>query len=80
MWEAKIDHISRHGRSFHHKILGMPELLAKLGTAFAPLANWMVGVKLIRIPMEFITGIDRKTTLPTFHFHTFRRWFKEHAQ
>ena len=79
MWEAKIDYISKHGRSFHHKILGMPELLAKLGTAFAPLANWVVGVKLVRIPMEFITGIDRKTTLPTFHFHTFRRWFKKHA-
>ncbi|MFC2013143.1 4Fe-4S dicluster domain-containing protein [Chloroflexota bacterium] len=76
MWQAKIDHIKKHGRSLHHKILGMPELLAKLGTNFAPLANWLMGVKLIRILSEFITGIDRNTTLPKFHCQTFRKWFK----
>lgn len=79
MWEAKIDYISKHGRSFHHMILGMPELLAKLGTAFAPLANRMMDIGLVRIPMEIITGVDRKTKLPVFHFNTFRRWFKQHA-
>ena len=79
MWQAKIDHISKHGRSLKHKILGMPEILAKLGTAFAPLANWMMRSKLVRIPMEFIAGIDRRTNLPTFHFQTFRKWFKKNA-
>jgi L-lactate utilization protein LutB len=79
MWQAKIDHISRHGRSLKHKILGMPEILAKLGTAFAPLANLMMRSKLVRIPMEFIAGIDRRTNLPTFHFQTFRKWFKKNA-
>jgi len=75
LWQAKIDYISKHGVPLKHKILGMPETLAKLGTVFAPLANWMMGIKLVRILMEIITGIDRKTTLPTFHFQTFRRWF-----
>lgn len=79
MWQAKIDYISKHGRSFQHKVLGMPELLARLGTAFTPLANWVMGIKLARIPMEFITGIDRRTALPRFHFQTFRRWFKKNA-
>lgn len=75
LWQAKIDYMSKYGRSFKYKILGSPELIAKLGTALAPLANWMMGIKLVRILMEIITGIDRKTTLPTFHFQTFRRWF-----
>ena len=79
MWQAKIDYINQHGRSFKHKILGMPEVLARLGTAFAPLANWMMGIKLVRIPMEIVTGIDRKTNLPTFHLRTFRKWLKKNA-
>jgi L-lactate utilization protein LutB len=79
MWKAKIDYISQHDRSLQHKILGMPEILAKLGTAFAPLSNWMMGLKLVRIPMEIITGIDRRTNLPTFHLKTFRKWFNKHG-
>ncbi len=79
MWQAKIDYINKHGRSLKHKILGTPEMLAKLGTAFAILANWMMRLKLARIPMEIITGIDRRTNLPTFHFQTFRKWFKKNG-
>jgi len=77
MWQAKIDYINKYGRSLKHKILGMPEVLAKLGTAFAPVSNWMMGTKPVRIPMEIMTGIDRKTNLPTFHSQTFRKWLKK---
>jgi len=79
MWQAKIDYISKHGRSLKHKILGMAEMLAKLGTAFAPLGNWTMRIKLARIPMEIITGIDRRTNLPMFHLQPFRKWFKKNA-
>jgi hypothetical protein len=57
----------------------MPEMLTRLGTAFAPLANRMMKTKLVRIPLEVITGIDKRTNLPTFHFQTFRKWFKKNA-
>jgi len=77
LWQAKIDYISKHGVLLKHKILGMPETLARLGTILAPLANWMMGIKLVRILMEIVTGIDRKTNLPTFHFQTFRKWFNK---
>lgn len=73
MWQAKIDYISEHGRSFYHKILGMPEMLARFGTYFTPLANWMMNNKLVRILMELMLGIDRKANLPKFHRLTFRK-------
>ena len=79
MWQAKIDYITEYGTSLRHKMLGRPEILAKLGTIAAPIANWMMGLKLVRIPMEVITGIDSRTNLPTFHSQTFRRWFKKHG-
>ena len=80
MWEAKIEYSAKHGRSFYHKIIGEPELLAKAGTTFAAMANPMMRTKLVRFPMETITGIDRKTTLPVFHFETFRKWNKKNAR
>ena len=80
MWQAKTDYIAQYGTSAKHKILGRPELLARLGTTFAPIANWMMGQKLVRIIMEVITGIDRRTKLPTFYSQTFRKWFNKHGQ
>jgi L-lactate utilization protein LutB len=79
MWEVKIDYSEKHGRSFYHKIIGEPELLAKAGTSFASLANPMMRTRLVRTPMEAITGIDRKTTLPVFHSETFRKWIKKNV-
>ena len=79
MWQAKADYISKYGRSLKHKILGSPELLARLGSVFGPIANRMMGINPVRIPMEILTGIDRKTNLPTFHFQTFRKWFNKYA-
>ncbi len=79
MWQAKLDYIAQHGTSLKHKMLGRPELLAKLGTAVAPIANWMMSRKLVRIPLEAIAGIDRRTNLPRFHSRTFRKWFKKHG-
>ena len=79
MWQAKLDYVVGHGTSFYHRMLGRPELLARLGTAFAPIANRAMRQKLIRAPMELITGIDRKTKLPTFHHNTFRKRFKKHG-
>ncbi len=73
MWQAKRDYITRHGTPFKHKILGRPELLAKLGTSLAPIANWMMEQKLVRIPMEILAGIDRRANLPKFHSKTFRK-------
>jgi len=77
MWQVKADYIGKHGRSFYHKILGEPEQLARMGTTFAPIANRLMKNKLVRIPMEFFTSIDRKTTLPVFHKETFRKWFNK---
>jgi len=79
MWQAKADYVGKYGRPLKHRILGSPELLARLGSFFGSIANWMMGIKLVRVPMEIVTGIDRRTNLPTFHFRTFRKWFNKNA-
>ncbi len=77
MWQAKLDYVLLHGTSFSHKMLGRPEMLAKLGTMAAPLSNWAMQRKLVRVPMEKVTGIDKRTGLPEFHRRTFRKRIKK---
>jgi L-lactate utilization protein LutB len=79
MWQAKMDYVAQRGRPFKHRLLGRPETLAKLGTTFAPISNWLLGLKPARIPMEIISGIDRRTRLPKFRAQTFRQWFRQHG-
>ena len=79
IWQAKIDYINKHGRPFRHKILGRHELLAKLGTATAPVSNWVMGLKPARALMELVTGIDRRANLPKFQARTFGRRFKKNV-
>lgn len=76
IWQGKLDHLSTHSNSLSHRILGRPEVLAKLGTSIAPVSNWAMSLPLMRIPMEQITGIDRRTRLPSFHYRTFKKRIK----
>ncbi len=79
MWQAKLDYVAKHGTSVSHKVLGRPELLARMGTLAGPLSNWMMRQKVVRVPMEKAIGIDRRTTLPQFHFRTFRQKAKKNG-
>ncbi|HJX04128.1 MAG TPA: 4Fe-4S dicluster domain-containing protein, partial [Dehalococcoidia bacterium] len=79
MWQAKRDFSGEHGISLSHKLLGRPEILARLGTLLAPLANLMMKFRPLRVVMEKVTGIDRRTNLPIFHIDTFRSWYRRHG-
>jgi glycerol-3-phosphate dehydrogenase subunit C len=56
-------------------LLGRNELLGKLGSPVAPLANAVVKVKPVRWLMEVTLGIDQRAPFPVFHFRSFRHWF-----
>jgi len=77
MWEAQRQPAKKHKRSFYHRILGSPELLAGAGSFIAPLANRLMHMYPVRIIMEYVTGIDRNSNLPLFHESTFRKDFKK---
>lgn len=77
MWWAKINYINKHGKPFRHRILGRPERLARLGAFWAPFTNYLMKIRLLRILMELLMGIDRNANLPTFHRLTFKKWFNQ---
>lgn len=59
-----------------NRLLGRSELLGKLGSPFAPLANFFLNNSLVRILVERIMGIHRQAPMPPFSFETFRGWYK----
>lgn len=59
-----------------NRMLGRSELLGKLGSPFAPIANVFLNFKPIRVMMEQTIGVHRNAPLPPFSAETFRGWFK----
>ena len=54
--------------------------MAKWGSHFAPLSNWVMQSQATRVLMEHIFGLDRRVPPPRFARRTFRQWFaREHG-
>ena len=70
--EFLADYWSRHGTPMSARILGSAGTLAKWGSRFAPVSNWMVNSGIGRRLNEQIAGIDRRRTLPQFRRRTLR--------
>ncbi|WP_101297020.1 LUD domain-containing protein [Halegenticoccus soli] len=63
------------GMSLQKRFFGNFETVAKLGSATAPLSNWIANAGPARGLMERTLGIDRRRDLPTFERETLRKWF-----
>ncbi len=80
VWKTQMDYAQKHGRSLKKRLLDDPEILAKMGTLTAPLANWAGSLPIVKRIMELTAGIHHQANLPTFHRRTFKDWFKGGAR
>ncbi|MFC4360395.1 LUD domain-containing protein [Halobium salinum] len=64
------------GMDLGKRFFGNFETAAKLGSATAPLSNWLAKSGPVRAGMERALGIDRRRDLPRFERETFRDWFE----
>jgi len=76
LWKSQVEHYAHHKRSWKKRMLDDPELLAKMGTLFAPLSTWMTSLKPVKQLMQLFTGVHHDSHLPAFHRKTFRDWLK----
>jgi Fe-S oxidoreductase len=72
---AKSQEVKKNGVSLVDKLLGNPDLVGKLGTATAPLANWGNENPLNRQLMHSVLGIHKDKKLPPFASKTFAAQF-----
>jgi glycerol-3-phosphate dehydrogenase subunit C len=65
----------RGGVTLQDRMLGNTELVGRLGSATAPVANWAMGNAAYRALLQAVVGIHKDRNLPRFHRETFSRWF-----
>ncbi|ESP86994.1 LUD domain-containing protein [Candidatus Halobonum tyrrellensis] len=59
------------------RFFGNFETVAKLGSATAPLSNWVADTGLARRAMDRVLGIDPRRELPSFERETLVEWFAD---
>ena len=76
---AKARLAEAEGVPLRNQLLGRPDKLGALGTPVAPLANWTLANKPLRVLAQKLLGIHKDAALPKFAGTTFQRWAKRHA-
>ena len=66
-----------HRPKFGTRLLAQTGWINRVGSALAPVSNWLAG--LAPALRERITGIDRRRKLPQFQRATFSQWFDRHT-
>ena len=64
--EFLADYWSRHGLSRHARLMSDAHRLARIGSRFAPLSNWIANAPIVRRLNETVLGVDRRRRVPPF--------------
>jgi FAD/FMN-containing dehydrogenase/Fe-S oxidoreductase len=68
-----------HGVPLRARVFGHVRALNRVGSALAPLSNWVARVTPLRALAERFGGIDGRRVLPRFQRETLQRWFARRA-
>jgi len=78
--QARAKMKATKGMPLRDRVLGRPTLAGRLGTPAAPLANWSLNNRLVRLALERLIGIHHRAPMPAFAGRTFQRWARKHAR
>jgi Fe-S oxidoreductase len=70
---------AKHGVPLRAKLFGHARTLNRIGSALAPVSNWVAGARPMRALAERFGGIDGRRALPRFQRETLQRWFRRRA-
>ncbi len=82
---AEINAQARHrlkrqrGIPLRDRIITRPTWLGRAGTPVAPLANWTLGFRPLRVLAERTLGVHRDAPAPRFAGRRFSRWARAHT-
>ncbi len=76
--EVSYEHHKRHGTSLRDRLFANYATMAKLGSATAPVSNWLATLPGSGLIAEKTLGIARQRDLPTFHRNTFAKRASDH--
>jgi glycerol-3-phosphate dehydrogenase subunit C len=70
----------RGGLSLRDKLVSRPSLLGALARPVAPVANLVMGNRLVRTVVEKTVGVHRDAAMPRFSPISFRSWARAHRR
>lgn len=73
MLEAKAEYVANNGLRLAEWFLTRHDLLGKLGSLSAPIANWLISNRTFRWMLQKVVGIAQSRKLPTFTSRVFLR-------
>ncbi|QLH78959.1 FAD-binding protein [Halosimplex rubrum] len=73
--EVEHAHHEEHGTSLRERVFANVDRLSALGSATAPVSNWLQKLPGSGLVTERVLGIARERTLPTFERESFVDWF-----
>ncbi|WP_415382433.1 FAD-binding and (Fe-S)-binding domain-containing protein [Halosimplex sp. TS25] len=73
--EVEHAHHEEHGTSIRERLFANVDTLSALGSATAPVSNWLQKLPGSGLVAERLLGIARERTLPTFERESFVDWF-----
>ncbi|HZB35089.1 MAG TPA: anaerobic glycerol-3-phosphate dehydrogenase subunit C [Gaiellaceae bacterium] len=71
LWEER-------GIPLRNQLIARPSVLGRLGTPVAPLANWALKNKALRLLAHRLLGIHRRAPMPRLAGRSFQRWARQH--
>jgi glycerol-3-phosphate dehydrogenase subunit C len=63
------------GVRWRDRLLLNTDLIGKMGSAFAPVINWILGLKVLRTLAQPLVGVHRDRQVLSFSAETFARWW-----
>jgi glycerol-3-phosphate dehydrogenase subunit C len=72
--QARADLRERTGFKLRDRLLARPDVIGRLATPAAPLANAGLRSRPLRLVAERLLGIDHRAALPAYPGRTFQRW------
>jgi glycerol-3-phosphate dehydrogenase subunit C len=76
--QARAKLRERTGFRLRDRIIARPDVTGRLGAPAAPLANWTLRNRLLRLLAERALGIDHRAAVPAFAGRTFQAWARRH--
>jgi glycerol-3-phosphate dehydrogenase subunit C len=77
--QARAEMKARDGIKLRDQLLARPDVIGRLASPVAPIANWTLGTKPLRKVADRVLGLDHRAALPAYPGGTFQRWARKHS-
>ncbi|HIN28619.1 TPA: anaerobic glycerol-3-phosphate dehydrogenase subunit C [Candidatus Poribacteria bacterium] len=74
-YEFLAQYYDQHSQPLRNLLFGNIAQLSAIGSAFAPISNWLMNTEISKWMVAKLFGIDQRRSLPNFVRQTFEKWF-----